>query len=632
VRAGNSRQLLLIGLATTVAFVAAQGTGALWRLNTLLQDRFFVWRDGGAGLQGALVEVDTQTLDELGWPISRAHHANLLLYLSRRGARAVGYDVLLSDRRDELGDAALASAAGELSACFAYALPVAEAPVPGGGAKTDSAVVAQAYPLPGGTSFRAAFAAEEIPYDELRDGAGALGHASLLPDPDGLVRAVPLFIELDGLAHPSLSFQLFRLYHAVERDDVRIGTRSVTLVSGGKSIRAPLEPDGALLINWDRDAEDLPSFSMLEVLADDRREAEGQTPRLAGAFRDRVVIVGVTAEALRDSPPTPLGPKTTGCMIHAQALATMVSGTFLRHAPDRYVALAALVLITCTAWVAGRLRSLRAALAVVLVVGATGIVGWQLFLRAGLVLPVAGLMLAEAVAYGASSGYERFRREKEGRQVKAVFGKYVAPTVLDELLERPDEVLALKGNRKELSVVFCDVKGFSALCEEVDPPELLEQLNQYLGEVTEVIFRFEGTVDKFMGDAVMAFFGHPLECVQHPERAVRAALQMQRSMAVLREEWSSNAKPPLHIRIGVHSGWALVGNMGSKRRLDYTVFGPTVNLAQRLEVSCDPDGVLISEATLARVRGIVRIAEEKVVEAKNIGSVKAYQVAGVEES
>ncbi len=623
--------LALIGLVVVAAFVGAETAGVLWRVDSLLQDSFFTWRRAAPSAPVTLVEVDTQTLNTLGWPLSRAYHANLLLYLSRHGAHSVGYDVLLSESREEVQDAALAMAAAQVPVCFTFSLPVTESPAEAPDVVVPPVVAAQSFPLAPGGAFRAAFAVEEVPYEALRESAVLLGHATVLTDPDGLIRSVPLFLDFAGRGYPALSFQLYTLWRSVDREHIQITDKGVTIETTGGHAEVPLSRDGQLPINWLRGASVFPSYSMLQVLADDRREADGLEPRLADAFAGRAVIVGVTAEALRDSPPTPLGPKTPGCMIHAQALWTLVSGRFLRRVPWWSWVLGALVLLPGVAWVAGKLGSLRAGVATLAVVGATVVGGWQLFLRAGALAPVAGLMIAEALSYAVASGYERFRKEKEGRQVKAMFGKYVAPEVLNELLERPGEVLSLGGTRKELSVVFCDVKGFSALCEKVDPPEFVAQLNEYLGEMTESVFRFRGTVDKFMGDAVMAFFGHPLECDEHAERAVLAALEMQKTMQKLQQQWSARGKPALHIRVGVHSGTALVGNMGSKRRLDYTVFGPTVNLAQRLETCCEPDGVLVSEHTLRRARNVVKVVETKMVEAKNIGVVKAYQVAAREE-
>ncbi len=622
-----------IGLVVAAGFVLGQGADLFRRVDTMLQDRFFRWQTLRSDLPISLVEVDTHTLNELGWPLPRAHHANLLLYLARHGARAVGYDVLLSEAREELGDAALAMAASELPVCLSFSLAVANDAVPVSVPETDSVIAAQGYPISRGVGLRTTFELGDIPYEELRHAAAALGHVSLLPDGDGVIRSVPLFLAHGGRAYPALSFQLFQLWERFPREAVAFRSGGARIALDGQSLEVPLADGGEMLINWDAGtAARLPTHSMVAVLSDDRNEAEGSASQLAEGFRGRMVIVGVTAEALRDSPPTPLGPKTAGCLVHAQALATLMRRSFLRPVCRLHLAAAAFVLLPFVAWCSGRFGSVRAGFAALAVVTGTGVGAWLLFAHRGLIAPAASFVVAEALAYVGASAYERYRKEKEGRQVKSMFGKYVAPAVLDELLERPDQVLSLGGTKKELSVVFCDVKGFSALCEELDPPGLLQQLNEYLDEMTEVIFSFEGTVDKFMGDAVMAFFGHPLWSSRHPEQAVRAGLHMQRRMAVLRERWSTEGRPPLHVRVGVHTGPALVGNMGSRRRLDYTVFGPTVNLAQRLEASCAPDGVLVSEETFRRVQGIARMVEEKVVEAKNIGTVRAYQVASLEGS
>jgi adenylate cyclase len=629
----GTRAWLAIGLAVALAYVLGQGLGLFVRVDALLQDRFFRWRTPHADLPISIVELDTRTLNALGWPLSRAHHANLLLYLARHGARIVGYDVLLSESGDELEDAALAMAASELPVCMSFSLAVADEPVTARIDEADSVVAACGYPVPRDIGLREAFELGDTPYEALREAAAAMGHASLIPCGDGVVRSVPLFLVFGRHAYPAFSFALFALWSGLPRDSVGLSAGEAHIMVGTRRSDVPLVRGGEMVIDWDPGMQDrVPAYSMWEILLDDRREAEGMSSRLGQQFRDRAIIVGVTAEALHDSPPTPLGPKTPGCMIHAQALATLMRGTFLHPLSTAQLAVAAFLLLPFVGWCSGRFGSGRAGLASAGVVVATGLAAWLLFAGRGIVTPALSLMMAEAVAYAGASGYERYRKEKEGRQVKTMFGKYVAPAVLEELLERPDQVLSLQGTKRELSVVFCDVKGFSALCEELDPPGLLQQLNEYLDEMTDVIFGLEGTVDKFMGDAVMAFFGHPLRTPDHPERAVRAGLQMQSRMAALRKRWSTEGRPLLHIRVGVHTGPALVGNMGSRRRLDYTVFGPTVNLAQRLEVSCEPDGVLVSEETFRRAREVATMVQEKSVEAKNIGTVRAYQVAPAEES
>jgi adenylate cyclase len=357
------------------------------------------------------------------------------------------------------------------------------------------------------------------------------------------------------------------------------------------------------------------------ILYDDRGAAR-ELQFLEGA----TVIVGVTDPSLMDLPATPVHPRFPGPEIQATALDNFLRGEHVTRSQRRWEILAAAGLALLGALVGLRLRPGTGAVLGILAAALFGafvfLVGKSSGLWFGAVMP----FMALAGSYGTGVTVERLAKEREQRLVKDTFGKYVAPNILDDLLEDPKSILSRKGQKKEISILFSDVKGFSALCEEHEAAGLLDQLNEYLSEMTEIVFKHGGTVDKFMGDGLMAFFGHPVDMEDHATRAVNAAREMQMRLASLREKWETEGKLLFQIRVGVNSGEVIAGSMGGGGKMDYTVFGRSVNLAQRLESNCDLDGVLVSAETLDEAGIGHDAATPKTIEAKNIGTLTAYQI------
>jgi adenylate cyclase len=226
-----------------------------------------------------------------------------------------------------------------------------------------------------------------------------------------------------------------------------------------------------------------------------------------------------------------------------------------------------------------------------------GLAQWLLAAR-NIVIDVAGPLLTLLTAYGIIVIYRFFTEEREKRWVKAAFGQYVSPKVLEILTEDPSR-LKMVGERREMSVFFSDVAGFTSISERMNPDELVVLLNRYLSAMTEVIFEYDGYLNKYMGDGIMAFWNAPVKQTDHAERACRCALQSMRRLRELNEELKSQGIIPLDARIGINSGMMIVGNMGSQQKSDYTVMGDNVNLGSRLEGANKAFGssIMISELT-----------------------------------
>ena len=235
------------------------------------------------------------------------------------------------------------------------------------------------------------------------------------------------------------------------------------------------------------------------------------------------------------------------------------------------------------------------------------------------------------VTYAGIISYRIFFEEGEKKKIRSAFSQYLHPRLVEQMLTHP-ETLRLGGEEKELTALFSDIRGFTTLSENLTPAQLVELLNEYLTEMTEVIFRNWGTLDKYIGDAIMAFWGAPYPQTDHALRACRTGLEMFKSLQTLQMGWQARGLPPLDIGIGINSGPMLVGNMGSKRRKNYTIMGDSVNVASRLEGINRQFGtnIIISENTFLLVRDQVVARKLDLIQVKGkTQPVKVYELLGL---
>jgi adenylate cyclase len=316
-----------------------------------------------------------------------------------------------------------------------------------------------------------------------------------------------------------------------------------------------------------------------------------------------------------------------GIQLHASVADSILSNKFLRPASQRYGVLAIFV----SAIVVG-LMSASLAFTAALAGSLLGVAGWTVWavraFHGGLWVPMAAPTAAMVLALFAGTAYRYFVEDREKRKVKGLFGRYVSKDVYTQLLEHP-ELAQLGGRRRTMTVLFSDIRGFTAVTEKGNPEDLVAQLNEYFSKMVEIVFRQQGTVDKFVGDMVMALFGAPVDDVDHAEHAVAAAASMVAELGVLNAKWVSEGKTPLDIGIGVNSGDMIAGNIGSSSIMSYTVIGDNVNLGSRLESLNKEYGsrIIISDATRTQLKGAfeIRPLGEVVVKGKT-RAVAIYEV------
>jgi adenylate cyclase len=355
------------------------------------------------------------------------------------------------------------------------------------------------------------------------------------------------------------------------------------------------DEEGRALVRYYGPEQTVPTVSVADILA-------GRID--AGLLKDRVVLIGATAKGIGDVRVTPYGAVFPGVEIRASIVQNLLDGSFLQRAEwMRFVELLLLITIGVSlSFLLPRLgvragAALTATLLVTVIAAGTLLFRWQLWLSVVYpsLLVVALFLTTTVVKY--------FTTESEKRQIKSAFQYYVPAKVVDEIT-RDVTKLQLGGEKRELTVLFSDIRGFTSLAETLAPEELVRLLNVYLTQMTDKVFRHDGLLDKYIGDAIMAVYGAPIHRADHAVLACRTALDMMQALRELRAAWKRDRQPVLDIGIGINTGPMIVGNMGSQTRFDYTVIGDAVNLGSRIESLNKVYGthVLLSEFTYQQVR------------------------------
>jgi len=636
-------------VAATFAFVllALLDPGFMegWETKTI-DWRFLVRGPQSAGDAMVIVMIDERSIQEGGrWPWPRETMARLLTQISAGAPRVVAFDIIFSehetvaipsDSSDPAGEATLS--AGERQ--FQAALKSAGNVVLGVGMEVPTDYQSDAQVLPniplghlGNLSFSritpgAGGAVEAIgalaPLAPFAEAAAALGHVYILPDRDGVLRREFLWLSYQGDYYPPISLQTARLY-------LGLASQSMTLRLG-EGIRlggftVPTDEFGRMMINYRGREGTFPQYPAIDVL-------RGVVP--ASVFEDKAVFIGINAIGLGEMKATPLSHGMPGVEKNANATAGMIDRQFLYRAGWMKVVDAGWILVLGVILSLGlpRLRAvgggaLATALMMIHIALVTGVfIRWGVWFH--LVYPAGSI----AVSYVGFTAFEYFIEEKKARQIRAMFASYVTPRVLAEMI-RNQELTQLGGTMQEMTVLFSDVRGFTTYCTQYPPQQVVALLNEYLAAMTDVIFHWEGTLDKFVGDSIMVFWGAPLPQPDHAQRAVGCALAMRKRLSELQQKWRSEGKAPFDIGIGISTGEMIVGNIGAEgKKMDYTVIGDTVNLAARVEglTRKYPYPIIITATTYRQLEqqvGIHEIDEVKVKGREQEAGVVIYGVESV---
>ncbi len=573
-----------------------------------------------------LILIDQASLDWAqrengwGWPWPREVYDAISAFCKRSGARVLSLDLLFTEPSvigvpddEALGKALRAGTPAVLALMPGGSRTAWPDYVPRPSLKLDVPTLTKSDNL-------------LFPVAEVAAGAAATGHVVGVPDADGVFRRVAPFCRFDGAEIPALGLAAWLTAQA----------KSPSVTSSAGQLRVgdkivPLDRRGNAILRF-RGRDGLPeAVSAAAVIQSELRLREGETASLSPeTFRDSYVFLGCSAPALLDLRPVPVNPKCPGVVLHTTFVDNLLTDSFVADAPAPIVilgvmvaALAASVSLTYGGkwWQAGPLSAVWVG-APMLVGLAAYAKGWWWPVAAQEVAAVAGLAGALAMNYWA-----------EGRQkafLKQAFVHYLSSEVIEKILRDPRH-LQLGGEKRELTIMFTDLAGFSSFSERLGPVELTALLNDYLSEMTDLIMEEGGTLDKYEGDAIIAFWNAPLEQSDHAVRACRAALRCQRRLAELREIYLQRTGAALRMRVGLNTGEVVVGNMGSRKRFNYTILGDAANLASRLEGANKAFGteMMVSESTWRQASSHFlgrKLADLRVVGRKT--AVAVYEMTG----
>lgn len=466
---------------------------------------------------------------------------------------------------------------------------------------------------------------------ELLAAAAGGGHFTPETDPDGVHRRVPMLAKYRDAFYEPLALAIVRLILesppvAPEFADESLLSRKYpgleALIVG--PVRIPVDEHANALVPYRGRQKSYPYISASDVL---RGTAD------TAALADRIVLVGTSAPGLQDLRSTPVDALYPGVEIHANLITGMLDQT-IKQRPPYVLGAEVCLLLAAGMGLALLLPLLSPARATFVTLGALATVAgvnvgvWQF---GNLVLPLASGLLLIAMLYALNMSYGYFVESRSKERISGLFGQYVPPELVDEMSRDPDR-FSMDSVNRNMTVLFSDVRGFTSISEGLEPKALSQLMNGYLTPMTRIIHGRRGTIDKYMGDAIMAFWGAPVEDTDHAKHAVLAGLDMQKRLASLEAEFAARGWPPLRIGIGVNTGAMSVGNMGSEVRVAYTVMGDAVNLASRLEGLTKRYGVtmLVGEATRAAVSDVVFRELDRVRVKGKDAPVAIYEPLGVQ--
>jgi adenylate cyclase len=630
------------GLAVVVLAVLLQGANPapLERVRLQLFDayqRAAPWSGPAGPSQVVVVDIDETSIERLGqWPWPRSDLATLTRRLGAAGATVVAYDIVFSES-DRTSPEALAARLDPATARALAGLPgndaqfaasFAEVPVVAGyfldpARRGRDVAPAAPFTLHGSlpTTAVAQYQGAILPLPVLEQAAAGTGSVSIVGDADGIVRRAALVALHRGTPVPSLSLEAVRLALGADNPDLTTSDGSgETLAAPGAAVSVrvgqtviPVTDAGEMWVHFPVPASQtlLRAWPIITGAMSDAALAE--------QVRGKVVFVGGSAQGLQDLVSTPQGDNLPGVTVHAAAAEQMLAGHFLER-PDWARGLELVLLVLAGAALALLLPRLGAALGALAALAGIAVAlggSWLAFTRLQYLLDPTHMVLALAAIYAVQT-LLKFQREEQRRSyIHKAFDRYLSPELVRQIAADPGK-LELGGEERDMSVLMADVRGFSRISERYTPKQVIEFLIALLTPMSAILLARKATLDKYIGDAVLAFWNAPLDDPEHPQNAARAALEMVARVAELNREMADQQKVPwpgeVRIGVGINTGPCCVGNMGSAERLAYTLIGDTVNVASRLEGLTKLYGVTIAVggAMAARLEGFALLELDRV--------------------
>ena len=567
-----------------------------------------------------VVAIDEKSIKEVGrWPWKRDVMAELVEALSKGKPRAIGIDIIFPEKETPEGDEKLADAvkrAGNVVLATAFIVPEGKREVAPPKDIPDflwDSAFMEVKTLKGIPWKGFAVKPESVmPSIAEISAAATLGHVYTLPDMDGVLRQEILYLNYGDDCYPQFGLQIARIALALPMKEMLLyGGSSIKL--GDRFISTDLH--GRVLINYRGKERSFDYLSASDVIAG----------RIAPEhFAGKIVLIGTSALATYDQKVTPFSANMPGVEKNASVVENILRNNFIRKSPG----IIEIVIIALTGLFLGltlpRLKAVASsALGLSFILFYTFLCCYLLIyhdLWTNLLYPVTNMF----IIYTGLTVTKFFFEEKKAKEIRQIFSSYVSPKIVKELIDNPDKA-KLGGERRIVTILFSDVVGFTSLSERRQPEEVVSVLNEYFKEMADIIFRWDGTLDKFVGDEIMALWGAPLEQPNHAELALRCALHMSAKLSELQEMWQTRGSEVMDVGIGINTGEVIIGNIGAAgKKMDYTAIGDHVNLAARVEKLTRQYGtrILITENTYEHIEPLVTKGRFGHLEIRELADVK----------
>ena len=569
----------------------------------------------------AILLIDQTSLDvyeqEMGisWPWPREMYSYILEYMKEGGAKAVFIDFIFSESsvygvEDDRAFSEAIARSGNVFLPISLSRSTKEV-------EESYSELLKNYDLDE-TDFpqrlSQAMRSVSLPVEDLLNSARGVGNSTFVQDRDGIYRRIPLLFSLNGLVLPSVPLAI------AEFADT--GTRFLDI---------PMDPENQMILRYHGPTGTYPGYSAAAIINSFAQLQEGTSPQIPPeTFKDKIVFIGGSAPGLLDLRPTPFSPVYPGVEILATALDNILQKDYIRRPSPAavYVFLAFLAILTALG--ATILKKIWMTVFFGILCLGLPLIAAYLAFEWDFWWELVPSLFAVVSSFTASMVLNYSLEGRQKRFIKSAFRHYLSHDVIERVLEDP-KLLRLGGEKRTVTSFFSDVAGFTSISESLTPEELVHLLNDFLSEMTDIILSYGGTLDKYEGDAIIAFWNAPLDQPDHALRACRAALDCQKRLAEMRPEFVRKSGHELHMRIGLNSGPAVVGNMGSHSRFDYTAMGDTINTASRLEGACKQYAIpiLVGETTFQMAEEFIMAREVDLI--RVVGKSKparVYQILG----
>ncbi len=593
----------------------------------------------------AIISMDEFSISQIGkWPWRRYWHGHMVNVLSKYKPAAICFDVIFTepDKNFPNDDAYFAKESKESNKVyFPYFFPdpkiepynKRDYEILKEKATTSKKILERTIefnPEGAGKYFRASEIKYPIP--ELLDALKGAGYVNALPDVDGVTRRVPLVIEHRGRLYRSFAFEVACDYIKADVKDIEVkfGKHIEIKKSHLGAFKIPIDEKGQMLVNYDGGNKTFKEYSYVDPLVADRNIREKKEAKIdLEDFRNKILFIGLTATGTVDIRPTPFTPLYALVGVLANTTSNILDKRFLRETGKLIDILTLFALGIIIGLALHRMQPLFGAAFSILMVAVYFGIAYYLFAFAGICVKVIYPCGVIIFGYLTIIVFKFATEEREKKWIKNVFQRYVSSSVVDEMLSDVDK-LSLGGTKKVLTIFFADIRGFTTMSESMKPEDVVAVLNRVFTMITEILFKYEGTLDKFMGDCVMAIWGAPIALRNPEELALRTAIEMQEGMKAIQEDLVREGRHPCGFGVGINTGEVIVGNMGSLQHMDYTVIGDEVNLTSRIEGCAKSGQILITESVYEKTKDIIKTNKLDPVKVKGKAHpIPVYEVLGI---